>query len=165
MARDSREGLSGDSQGQVLAANVDVAFVTEPSMSSTDVADLGRIERLVALAWESGAQPVVLLTKADLFGRDIEELVADVAAAAPGVDVHAVAVPPEPGATSPSQVATDGIATVRSYLSGARTGVLLVGPRAPGSPRWSEPSGRRGRHGHGAGARRGRAGPAHDRAS
>jgi ribosome biogenesis GTPase len=59
VSRDSRGGLSGDGQGQVLAANVDVVFVAEPSMHATDLADLGRIERLVALAWESGGTPVV----------------------------------------------------------------------------------------------------------
>ena len=51
--------------------------------------DLGRIERLVALAWESGAQPVVVLTKADLVG-DAELVAQDVLHAAPGTPVHVV---------------------------------------------------------------------------
>ncbi len=48
---------------QVVAANVDVLFV----VSSMD-GDLnpGRLERYLTLAWESGADPVVVLTKADL---------------------------------------------------------------------------------------------------
>ncbi|MCG5214018.1 ribosome small subunit-dependent GTPase A [Streptosporangium sp. KLBMP 9127] len=120
VSRDSRGGLSGDGQGQVLAANVDVVFVAEPSMHSTDFADLGRIERLVALAWESGGTPVVLVTKADLFDQGLSELLADVAAAVPGVDVHAVAA--ERG---------DGVAVARGYLSGARTAVVL-GPSGAG---------------------------------
>ncbi|GAA0370027.1 ribosome small subunit-dependent GTPase A [Microbispora corallina] len=124
VSRDSRGGLSGDGQGQVLAANVDVVFVAEPSMHATDFADLGRIERLVALAWESGATPVVLVTKADLFeasaGAALADLLADVADAVPGVDVHPV-----------SAAAGEGVDLVRSYLDGARTAVVL-GPSGAG---------------------------------
>ncbi|MFE7743705.1 ribosome small subunit-dependent GTPase A [Nocardia sp. NPDC057455] len=57
-----RSSVSGRSQGQVLAANVDTVLIC--TAADGDV-DLGRIERLLALAWESNAQPIVLLTKAD----------------------------------------------------------------------------------------------------
>lgn len=120
VSRHSRGGLSGDGQGQVLAANVDVVFVAEPSMHSTDFADLGRIERLVALAWESGGTPVVLITKSDLFEDGLDDLLADVQAAAPGVDVHAV-----------SSLLGEGVDLVRSYLEGSRTAVVL-GPSGAG---------------------------------
>ncbi|GGS70031.1 ribosome small subunit-dependent GTPase A [Nonomuraea spiralis] len=120
VSRDSVGGLSGDGQGQVLAANVDVVFVAEPSMHSTDFADLGRIERLVALAWESGGTPVVLVTKADLFESGLEELLADVRAAAPGVDVHAV-----------SSLRGEGVTLAAGYLHGSRTAVVL-GPSGAG---------------------------------
>lgn len=50
----------GSSFAQVLAANVDVVAVVE---GLTPDPDLGRIERLLALAWTSGAEPVVVLTK------------------------------------------------------------------------------------------------------
>ncbi|RCG30453.1 ribosome small subunit-dependent GTPase A [Sphaerisporangium album] len=114
VARDSRGGLSGDSKGQVLAANVDVVFVAEPSMHATDFADLGRVERLLALAWESGAEPVVLITKADLVGEHLAGLLDDVAAAAPGVALHAV-----------SSLTGEGVEVVRSHLDGSRTAVIL----------------------------------------
>ncbi|GII54574.1 putative ribosome biogenesis GTPase RsgA [Planotetraspora thailandica] len=114
VSRHSRGGLSGDGQGQVLAANVDVVFVAEPSMHSTDFADLGRIERLVALAWESGGLPVVLITKTDLFEDGLDDLLADVAATAPGVDVHPV-----------SSLTGDGVDLVRAHLAGSRTAVVL----------------------------------------
>ncbi|WP_230984989.1 ribosome small subunit-dependent GTPase A [Microbispora oryzae] len=120
VSRDSRGGLSGDGQGQVLAANVDIVFVAEPSMHAADFADLGRIERLVALAWESGGRPVVLVTKADLFDRGLDDLLADVAIAAPGVDVHAV-----------SSISGEGVGIVRSYLGDSRTAVVL-GPSGAG---------------------------------
>ncbi|WP_182906616.1 ribosome small subunit-dependent GTPase A [Microbispora sp. H13382] len=120
VSRDSRGGLSGDGQGQVLAANVDVVFVAEPSMHATDFADLGRIERLVALAWESGARPVVLVTKADLFEQGLGDLLADVEAAAPGVDVHPVC-----------SLTGDGVELVRAHLGAAGTAVVL-GPSGAG---------------------------------
>lgn len=120
VSRDSRGGLSGDGQGQVLAANVDVVFVAEPSMHATDLADLGRIERLVALAWESGGTPVVLVTKSDLYGFGLGDLLADVRQAAPGVDVHAV-----------SSLRGEGVGLVRGYLDGSRTAVVL-GPSGAG---------------------------------
>ncbi|MFC4590396.1 ribosome small subunit-dependent GTPase A [Sphaerisporangium corydalis] len=112
--RVSRGGLSGDSQGQVLAANVDVVFVAEPALHATDFADLGRIERLLALAWESGGRPVVLITKSDLVGEHLDGLLADVAAAAPGVDLHAV-----------SSISGEGVEVVRGHLEGSRTAVIL----------------------------------------
>ena len=48
---------------QVLAANVDTVFVVHPIAEPPNV---GRIERELALAWDWGAVPVVVLTKADL---------------------------------------------------------------------------------------------------
>src|SRR5205807_5519710 len=58
-----RGTASGRSRAQVLAANMETVLVvdgldTEP--------DLGRLERFVALTWESGATPAVVLTKTDL---------------------------------------------------------------------------------------------------
>lgn len=78
-----RADASRSSHGQVMAANVDlvalvVALHPEPN--------LGRIERLLALAWESGGKPLVVLTKADLVG-DADPIAEDVRAAAPGADV------------------------------------------------------------------------------
>ncbi|MET9497203.1 ribosome small subunit-dependent GTPase A [Streptomyces sp. NPDC006552] len=74
------------SEGQILAANVDQAVI---AVSLAAELDLGRIERFLALAWESGAQPLVVLTKADLVPDPVtlSYLVADVETAAPGVQV------------------------------------------------------------------------------
>lgn len=58
-----RLGVSGTSHGQVLAANADVVAVVDGMVPDLDV---GRVERLLTLAWSSGAEPVVVLTKADL---------------------------------------------------------------------------------------------------
>jgi ribosome biogenesis GTPase len=81
-----RAGAGGQSRGQVLAANLDLAAVVEPMDPAPDP---GRIERLLALAWASGAQPLVILTKADLVPRP-ERVAAQLAA--PGVQVLAVSV-------------------------------------------------------------------------
>ncbi len=98
----------------MLAANVDVVFVAEPALHATDTADLGRIERLLALAWESGGRPVVLVTKSDLIGEGLDFLMDEVASAAPGVDVHPIC-----------SVTGEGVDIVRGYLGGTRTAVVL----------------------------------------
>ncbi|MEU4212456.1 ribosome small subunit-dependent GTPase A [Streptomyces sp. NPDC026206] len=101
-----RAGVTpGVSHGQVLAANVDVVYIAEPAVPGVD---LGRIERFLALAWESGAQPVVLITKSDLASVDL----AAVEAAAPGATVRAV-----------SSMTGEGLDEVR--LRPGRTAVLL----------------------------------------
>lgn len=81
-----RSTSSNRSEGQILAANVDHAIV---AVSLAVELDLGRIERFLALAWESGAQPVVVLTKADLVpdAATLGHLVEDVETTAPGVPV------------------------------------------------------------------------------
>ncbi|GAA4246295.1 ribosome small subunit-dependent GTPase A [Dactylosporangium darangshiense] len=75
-----------ESFGQVLAANIDAVAVVEPVDPSPD---LGRIERLLALAWESGARPHLVLTKSDL-AADPEALAAQMPGRSSGVTVHAV---------------------------------------------------------------------------
>ena len=110
-------GDPGDSSAaQVLAANVDVVFVVHPLDGDPN---LRRIERELALAWESGATPVVVLTKADL-SADPEAARSAVEGVALGVDVVLT-----------SAVSDGGAETVRTY---ARTGatVALIGPSGAG---------------------------------
>lgn len=82
----ARSTSSKRSEGQILAANVDHAVIT---VSLAVELDLGRIERFLALAWESGAQPTVVLSKADLVPDPVglSYLVEDVETVAPGVQV------------------------------------------------------------------------------
>ena len=47
----------------MLAANVDAVFIV---MSLNEDFNLRRLERYITMAWESGAQPVIVLTKTDL---------------------------------------------------------------------------------------------------
>ncbi|MFC8098945.1 ribosome small subunit-dependent GTPase A [Streptomyces sp. NPDC057363] len=84
-----RSTSSKRSEGQILAANVDHAIV---AVSLAAELELARVERFLALAWESGAQPLVVLTKADLVPDPVTlaHLVQDVETAAPGVPVLSV---------------------------------------------------------------------------
>ena len=71
---------------QVVAANVDLVFVVTSANQDFNAA---RLARYLTAVWESGAQPVVLVTKADL-AADVDPFVAEAAAASPGADVLAV---------------------------------------------------------------------------
>jgi ribosome biogenesis GTPase / thiamine phosphate phosphatase len=107
-----RSTSSKRSEGQILAANVDHAIV---AVSLAAELDLGRVERFLALAWESGAQPLVVLTKADLVPDPVTRsyLVRDVELSAPGVQVLAT-----------SAVTGDGLDVLVATVSGG-TSVLL----------------------------------------
>jgi ribosome biogenesis GTPase len=101
---------------QVIAANVDVAFLVT---SLNAEFNLRRLERYVAVAWESGALPVVLLTKADL-ATDPERTRVAAEAVAPGVSVIVV-----------SAVTGEGLDEVRAHVRPART-VVFVGSSGVG---------------------------------
>jgi ribosome biogenesis GTPase len=104
------------SAAQVVAANVDVVLVVD---ALTGAARLRRIERYLAVAWASGATPVVVLTKADLC-PDVPAAVARVAEDAIGVDVLAV-----------SSVTGEGLADVRALVGPGCT-AAMVGPSGVG---------------------------------
>jgi len=99
---------------QVLAANVDlVLLVVAPGRD----ANPRRVERLLALAWESGAQPLLVLGRADLcpdWGTDVATELAALAAVAPGVEVLAL-----------SCFTGQGVDQVAARLAPGRTAVLL----------------------------------------
>ncbi|MGW6528111.1 ribosome small subunit-dependent GTPase A [Streptomyces venezuelae] len=107
-----RSTSSKRSEGQVLAANVDHSII---AVSLAAELDLARIERFLALGWESGGQPVVVLTKADLVPDAVTlgHLVEDVETAAPGVQVLPV-----------SATSGDGVDVLAAVVSGG-TSVLL----------------------------------------
>lgn len=69
-----RKAVGMQGQAQAVAANVDVAFLC---MSLNQNYSLNRMERYLSAAWDSGATPVVVLTKADLCD-DLEGAVAEV---------------------------------------------------------------------------------------
>lgn len=100
-------------QAQVLAANVDLVLMTVPG----DRPNLARVERESVLAWESGARPVVVVTKGDVAAP---ELRADLERRLHDVDVIVT-----------SSVNGDGLDAVVALLAPSRTAVL-IGPSGAG---------------------------------
>ncbi|MFI7589186.1 ribosome small subunit-dependent GTPase A [Spongisporangium articulatum] len=114
-----RADAGGSSQQQALAANVDVvAVVAAFDPVAKRSVHAGRIERMLTLAWASGAEPVVLLTKADLH-PDADEVAASLAART------ACTVLPVSSRTGA------GLDDVRGLLEGGRV-VALLGPSGAG---------------------------------
>ena len=101
---------------QVLAANVDVVFVVTSVNAEFNVR---RLERYLTVAWESGAVPVVLLSKADL-AEDIESFRLIAESTAPGVEIIPVSI-----------VSGDGVEAVRAHLGTGRT-VVFTGSSGVG---------------------------------
>jgi ribosome biogenesis GTPase len=111
-----RAAASGESVAQPLVANIDTVLVV---VATVPPPRLGMVERLVALAWDSGATPVVIITKADLVA-DPARVAADVMASAPGADVHCVSV-----------TTGLGLDNVTAYDAPGRT-VCLIGKSGAG---------------------------------
>ena len=111
----SRKVAWVETKEQVLAANVDNAFVVA---SAQDV-NARRIERYLTMAWQSGAVPVVVLTKSDI-APSPGELRVELESAAMGTPVLVT-----------SAVTGEGVDALADKLRPARTGVLL-GPSGAG---------------------------------
>ena len=112
----SRKAADTVATEQIAAANVDVVFVVEALGAAPN---LRRIERYLTVAYESGARPVVLLSKADL-AVDVAGALASVAGVAPGTPIHAV-----------SAYAGTGFDVFDRYCVSGRTSVFL-GPSGVG---------------------------------
>jgi ribosome biogenesis GTPase len=105
-----RAAAGREALAQVLAANIDTAAV----VAAVDPEpDLGRIERLLAIVWESGARPLVILTKVDLAAYP-DALADEVSEIAPGVEVYGVS----------AQTGT-GVPLLRPYVGAGQTLGLL----------------------------------------
>jgi len=104
------------SAAQVVAANIDLVLVVDALSGDARVR---RVERYLAVAWSSGATPVVVLTKADLCA-DVPSAVEAVREQALGVDVLPV-----------SSVTGEGLAEVGALLGPGRT-AAMVGPSGVG---------------------------------
>lgn len=106
----ARRAAGKRDEQQVVAANVDVVFL----VSGLDAEfNLRRIERYLVLAMESGARPVLLLNKMDLWDRP-EEWLAEASAVAQGLPVHLL-----------SAKRGEGLEAVRSYITPGTTCAFL----------------------------------------
>jgi len=101
---------------QIVAANIDTVFIC---MSINNDFNLRRLERYLSIAWDSGAVPVVVLTKSDLC-HDIEARLNEVNSVAIGVDVLVT-----------TSMSDNGYCSVRSYVSRGRT-VAFIGSSGVG---------------------------------
>ena len=111
----TRQDPGSEHAEQVLAANVDVVAIVAP----LDRLRIARIERELLVAWESGAIPIVVLTKADL-EADVDATVADLTSRLPGTEIVCT-----------SAVTGDGVSAVAALLRPNRTAVLF-GPSGAG---------------------------------
>jgi ribosome biogenesis GTPase len=95
---------------QVIAANLDFIFVVT---SLNQDLNERRLERYLAIVWEGGSQPVVLLNKADLCSNaeEFRDMVQNVA---PGVAVFAL-----------SALTGEGMAQLKQYMEGNRTAAFV----------------------------------------
>lgn len=112
----TRGAAGREVRAQVVAANVDLVFAVCGLDADFNVR---RIERTLARIWASGAQPLVVLNKADLCA-DLRAAITDVETHAIGVPVHAV-----------SALHADGIEALRACIHEGMT-VALVGSSGAG---------------------------------
>jgi len=106
----TRKAAGRERDEQIVAANVDIAFIV--TSLNADL-NLRRLERYLTLAWESGARPVIVLSKADR-AEDTAAAVRDVATVAVGVPVHVT-----------SAKTGEGVDGLLEHLTPHRTGALL----------------------------------------
>ncbi|HEU4480407.1 MAG TPA: ribosome small subunit-dependent GTPase A [Actinomycetota bacterium] len=106
----SRKVAGYQTEEQILVTNVDTVFLVT---SLNHDFNIRRIERYLTMAWESGATPVVILTKSDL-SDDVARAMAETEAVTPGVPVHAC-----------SAVTGEGFDDIEGYLGLGKTIALL----------------------------------------
>jgi len=95
---------------QVIASNVDYAFIT---CSLNHDFNPRRIERYLSMVWQTGAVPIIVLTKTDLC-PDFENKIGEIEEIALGVDVHATSI-----------LEPQSIENLKKYLIDSKTIVLL----------------------------------------
>ncbi len=101
---------------QVVATNIDTVFIC---MSLNNDYNLRRLERYLSVAWDSGAIPVIVLTKSDLC-REIEVRLDEISSIAIGVDVLVV-----------TSTTDEGYQSLKRYLSNGKT-VAFIGSSGVG---------------------------------
>ena len=109
-SRFSRRVAGNVTDEQVVAANVDIVFIV---MALDDDFSIRRLERYLLMGRESGAAPVVLLTKPDVCG-DVPARVTEAVIAAGDVPVHVL-----------SPKLNQGLDQVATYVKAGRTAALL----------------------------------------
>ena len=109
-SRFARKAAGETSEMQTIAVNLDYVFLV---MSLNHDFNVRRLERYMVAAWDSGAMPIVVLTKSDQC-EDPSSYLKEVADTAFGVDAFAV-----------SAVTGAGMEAFDRYLANGKTGALL----------------------------------------
>jgi len=109
--------IAGDTtQEQILATNIDTVFIV--SSLNYDF-NPRRIERYLTMVWNSGANPIIILTKSDLCDN-LDEILSQVEYIAFGTRIHVI-----------SNVLNQGIVVLGQYFSTGST-VALIGSSGVG---------------------------------
>lgn len=96
-----RKAAGTSNDVQIVASNMDTVFIC---MALNNDFNLRRLERYLSIAWDSGAIPVVILTKSDLC-VDLQTKLDDVSTVAIGVDVVVT-----------SGLSEDGFLSIHKYM-------------------------------------------------
>ena len=106
----ARKIAGSRTEEQIVGANVDTLFLLT---SLNQDFSLRRIERYLIIAWESGANPIIILSKSDLCDR-MADLINGVQSVARGVPIHAISV-----------VTGSGLQDIAQYFKHGQTVALL----------------------------------------
>lgn len=117
----SRKTAGSKTDEQILASNFDTVFIVT---SLNGNLSLRRLERYITMAWESGANPVIVLSKADLCGN-IDEKMAEVETVSIGIPVHTISAIEGLGMDELKQYAAKGKSAVVLGSSGVGKSTLI----------------------------------------
>ncbi|TDO73397.1 ribosome biogenesis GTPase [Halanaerobium saccharolyticum] len=110
MSKFSRKAAGTNTNEQIVAANIDTVFIVT---SLNQDFNLRRLERYLTIAWNSGAKPVIVLSKADLCDKP-EIKKNEVETVAFGVPIHII-----------SSLTGKGLNELKDYLIRGKTAALL----------------------------------------
>lgn len=102
----SRKVAGNKTDEQIIASNIDTLFIC---MSANKDFNLRRLERYITIAWNSGARPVIIITKIDL-AENLELMKDQIDEIAIGMDILYV-----------SSLTGDGMEAINKYLCPSKT--------------------------------------------
>lgn len=111
-----RKAAGTSNANQVVAANIDTVFIC---MALNNDFNLRRLERYIGVAWDSGATPVVVLTKSDLC-HNLDLMMSQLETVALSVDIIVT-----------SSMTEDGFEEVKKYIDDGKT-IAFIGSSGVG---------------------------------
>lgn len=111
-----RKAAGTSNANQVVAANIDTVFIC---MALNNDFNLRRLERYIGVAWDSGATPVVVLTKSDIC-HNLDHMISQLEAVALSVDIIVT-----------SSMTEDGFEEVKKHISNGKT-IAFIGSSGVG---------------------------------